>query len=389
MIAKVRSGESRSPCKSLLTFTSREVLRRRRARLAQIGVSVAALEADLVQEGACELFDRRGLVAGEQRSVGSLRANTIVDLSWLHSRRSNSNQTRPSCARSALHRSSAGFGAAARCAARTGGIVERRAEIVKRLWREDDPHEACAMMRAKKGGGACMADVSSLAVFVDFENLALGFQNRQGRFDIVRVLQRLVEKGKIIVKKGYADWSRYADYKRQLHESGLELIEIPRRAMTGKNSADIRLCVDAMDLCYSKEHIDTFVIVSGDSDFSPLVAKLKENGKRVIGLAMRKSTSDLLMNACDEFIFYEDLEHGEPAEAGLPGVAVPIEKRMFPVAARYPVALRRDHRYFVFVDDQGHDEAQQPSFVESTYGFTPSAIARRSANGGALEADHR
>ena len=138
-----------------------------------------------------------------------------------------------------------------------------------------------------------MPEVSSLAVFVDFENLALGFQDREGRFDIQRVLRRLVEKGKIIVKRAYADWSRYSDYKRALHEAGLELIEIPRRAMTGKNSADIRLVVDAMDMSYGKEHIDTFVIVSGDSDFSPLVAKLKENGKRVLGLAMRKSSSEL------------------------------------------------------------------------------------------------
>src|SRR5262245_6543504 len=172
-----------------------------------------------------------------------------------------------------------------------------------------------------------MADVSSLAVFVDFENLALGFQNRHGRFDIKRVLQRLVEKGKIIVKKGYADWTRYSDYKRQLHEAGLELIEIPRRAMTGKNSADIRLCVDAMDMCYAKEHIDTFVIVSGDSDFSPLVSKLKENGKRVIGLAMRKSTSELLVNSCDEFIFYEDLEKIEPPATAVSGLQLPREKQ--------------------------------------------------------------
>jgi uncharacterized protein (TIGR00288 family) len=209
-----------------------------------------------------------------------------------------------------------------------------------------------------------------MAVFVDFENLALGFQNRHGRFDIRRVLQRLVEKGKIIVKKGYADWSRYADYKRQLHESGLELIEIPRRAMTGKNSADIRLCVDAMDLCYSKEHIDTFVIVSGDSDFSPLVAKLKENGKRVLGLAMRKSTSELLVNSCDEFIFYEDLETPEPPE-DLPGIQVSTEKQeAFRLLIETLVALRRETSgslYSSMIKDT--IKRKQPSFVESTYGF--------------------
>src|SRR5438309_921414 len=147
----------------------------------------------------------------------------------------------------------------------------------------------------------------SLAVFIDFENLALGFQNRRDRFDIERVLERLVEKGKIVVKKAYADWSRFSVYTAPLHEAAIELIEIPRRAQSGKNSADIRLCVDAMDLAYSKEHIDTFAIVSGDSDFSPLVSKLKELGKHVIGLGMQESTSDLLRDNCDEFIYYEDL----------------------------------------------------------------------------------
>src|SRR6266576_5535215 len=148
---------------------------------------------------------------------------------------------------------------------------------------------------------------SSLAVFIDFENLALGFQNRRDRFDIVRVLERLVEKGKVVAKKAYADWSRFKEYTGPLHEAAIELIEIPKRSQTGKNSADIRLCVDAMDLAYSKDHIDTFVVVSGDSDFSPLVSKLKENGKPVIGLGMQQSTSDLLRDNCDEFIYYEDL----------------------------------------------------------------------------------
>src|SRR5580765_5006282 len=148
---------------------------------------------------------------------------------------------------------------------------------------------------------------SSLAVFIDFENLALGFQGRRERFDIVRVLERLVEKGKIVAKKAYADWNRFAPYTASLHEAAIELIEIPRRSQTGKNSADIRLCVDAMDLAYSKDHIDTFVVVSGDSDFSPLVSKLKELGKHVIGLGLADSTSKLLRDNCDEFIYYEDL----------------------------------------------------------------------------------
>ena len=145
-----------------------------------------------------------------------------------------------------------------------------------------------------------------LAMFVDFENIALGLRGKQV-FDVRMVLDRLLEKGRVIVKVAYADWSRFREYTGPLHENGIELIEIPRRQTTGKNSADIRLVVDAMDLCWSKEHIETFVIVSGDSDFSPLVAKLKENGKRVIGLGMRDSTSPLLANGCDEFIYYEDL----------------------------------------------------------------------------------
>jgi uncharacterized LabA/DUF88 family protein len=148
-----------------------------------------------------------------------------------------------------------------------------------------------------------------LAVFIDFENLALGWKEGGPAFEVRRVLERLLEKGKVIAKVAYADWSRFREHTTSLHENGIELIEIPRRATTGKNSADIRLVVDAMDLSWSKPHIDTFVIVSGDSDFSPLVAKLKENGKHVIGLGMKASTSPLLANGCDEFIYYEDLDH--------------------------------------------------------------------------------
>ena len=161
------------------------------------------------------------------------------------------------------------------------------------------------------------AEQPQIAVFIDFENIALGLRDASAPFEVRRVLDRLLEKGKVIAKVAYADWNRFREHTKSLHEHGIELIEIPRRESTGKNSADIRLVVDAMDLSWSKEHIDTFVIVSGDSDFSPLVAKLKENGKHVIGLGMKKSTSPLLANACDEFIYYEDLESGaEPAEAG-------------------------------------------------------------------------
>jgi uncharacterized protein (TIGR00288 family) len=148
----------------------------------------------------------------------------------------------------------------------------------------------------------------NLALFCDFENVALGVRDAKiPRFDIRLVLERLLLKGSIVVKKAYCDWDRYKEFKATMHEAAFELIEIPHARQSGKNSADIRMVVDALDLCYTKEHIDTFVIISGDSDFSPLVSKLRENAKMVIGVGVKNSTSDLLMNNCDEFIFYDDL----------------------------------------------------------------------------------
>jgi len=148
----------------------------------------------------------------------------------------------------------------------------------------------------------------NLAVFCDFENVALGVRDaKYDRFDIRPVLERLLVKGSIVVKKAYCDWERYKEFKTGMHEAAFEMIEIPHVRQSGKNSADIRMVVDALDLCYTKEHIDTFVIVSGDSDFSPLVSKLRENAKTVIGVGVKQSTSDLLMSNCDEFIFYDDL----------------------------------------------------------------------------------
>ena len=148
----------------------------------------------------------------------------------------------------------------------------------------------------------------NLAVFCDFENIALGVRDANyAKFDIRRVIERLLLKGSIIAKKAYCDWERYKEFKPTMHEAAFELIEIPHTRQSGKNSADIRMVVDALDLCYTKEHIDTFVIISGDSDFSPLVSKLRENAKAVIGVGVKSSTSDLLMNNCDEFIFYDDL----------------------------------------------------------------------------------
>lgn len=147
-----------------------------------------------------------------------------------------------------------------------------------------------------------------VAVFIDFENLALGAKDTpQGTFDIQLVLKRFLERGRLVYKRAYCDWSRFRQYTRAFHENGIELIDIPQTKMSGKNSADIRMVVDALDLCYAKQHIDAFALVTGDSDFSPLVSKLKENDKRVLGCGIKSSTSDLLISNCDEFIFYDDL----------------------------------------------------------------------------------
>jgi len=147
-----------------------------------------------------------------------------------------------------------------------------------------------------------------IAVFCDFENIAIGVrESNYEEFDIDKVLERLLLKGNIVVKKAYCDWARYQDFKPSMHEASFELIEIPHVRQSGKNSADIRMVVDALDLCYTKEHVDTFAIISGDSDFSPLVSKLRENNKMVIGVGVKNSTSDLLIANCDEFIYYDDL----------------------------------------------------------------------------------
>ncbi len=227
----------------------------------------------------------------------------------------------------------------------------------------------------------------SLAIFVDFENLALGFQGRRDRFEIARVLERLVEKGKIVAKKAYADWSRFGSYTAPLHEAAIELIEIPRRAQSGKNSADIRLCVDAMDLAYSKEHINTFVIVSGDSDFSPLVSKLKELGKHVIGLGMQESTSDLLRDNCDEFIYYEDL--GEtPALAPTINAQLPETKRKaFALLMESLLALRRENKEVLWSSMiKDTMKRKKPSFNEAYHGYrTFSELLEDAQREGLLE----
>ena len=156
---------------------------------------------------------------------------------------------------------------------------------------------------------------ATLAVFLDLENIALGARDaKYPSFDVAKVLERLLLKGHIVVKKAYCDFERYKEFKRGLHEAAFELIEIPHVRQSGKNSADIRMVVDALDLCYTKGHVDTFAIISGDSDFSPLVSKLRENAKTVIGVGVKNSTSDLFINNCDEFIYYDDLVRKEPSK---------------------------------------------------------------------------
>ena len=168
------------------------------------------------------------------------------------------------------------------------------------------------MTRAMQANG----ETRNMAVFCDFENVALGVRDaKYDKFDIGRVLERLLLKGSIVVKKAYCDWERYKAFKAVMHEAAFELIEIPHVRQSGKNSADIRMVVDALDLCYTKAHVDTFVIVSGDSDFSPLVSKLRENNKEVIGVGVKQSSSDLLINSCDEFIYYDDLVREDKSKA--------------------------------------------------------------------------
>src|SRR5204862_691319 len=172
---------------------------------------------------------------------------------------------------------------------------------------------------------------ATMAVFLDLENIALGAHEAGfPAFDIRKVLERLLLKGQIVVKKAYCDFERYKTFKRGLHEAAFEMIEIPHVRQSGKNSADIRMVVDALDLCYTKGHVDTFVIISGDSDFSPLVSKLRENAKTVIGVGVKSSTSDLFLNNCDDFIYYDDLVRSAPARG----------KRRPPASAGAPAAPR-------------------------------------------------
>ncbi|WP_175945605.1 NYN domain-containing protein [Burkholderia pyrrocinia] len=236
-------------------------------------------------------------------------------------------------------------------------------------------------------------DNVSMAVFCDFENVALGVRDaKYEKFDIQPVLERLLLKGSIVVKKAYCDWDRYKGFKASMHEASFELIEIPHVRQSGKNSADIRLVVDALDLCYTKSHVDTFVIISGDSDFSPLVSKLRENAKKVIGVGVKKSTSDLLVANCDEFIFYDDLvreqqrtlaKREQQQRAGNGGAKRPDEpSRKHDMDARKAEAIALAVETFDALASERDDvgkiwasvlksaiKRRKPDFNESYYGF--------------------
>ncbi len=227
----------------------------------------------------------------------------------------------------------------------------------------------------------------SLAVFIDFENMGLGFNNRRDRFEIAKVLERLVEKGKIVAKKAYADWSRFGMYTAAAARSGDRARGNPRRGMSGKNSADIRLVVDAIDLAYSKDHIDTFVIVSGDSDFSPLVSKLKELGKHVIGLGLADATSDLLRDNCDEFIYYEDLDRAPIIPVAV-NEEIPEKKRkVFGILLDSLLALRRENKEIIYSSMlKDTIKRKKPSFNEGYYGYrTFSELLEDAQRAGLLE----
>ncbi|MEI6535243.1 MAG: NYN domain-containing protein [Verrucomicrobiaceae bacterium] len=246
----------------------------------------------------------------------------------------------------------------------------------------------------------------TMAVFCDFENIAIGTREaKYDKLDITKVLERLLVKGHIVVKKAYCDWSRYEVFKKPMHEASFELIEIPHVRQSGKNSADIRMVVDALDLCYTKPHMDTFVIISGDSDFSPLVSKLRENNKTVIGVGVKNSTSDLFISNCDEFIFYDDLVRHEKKRAA--AVRKPAPQAAAKAAASSDAKPAGDPEKAVqlvmetaddIIEERGADEKlwgsmikqalrrKQPGFNERYHGFrTFRALLEAARDRGLLE----
>ena len=260
------------------------------------------------------------------------------------------------------------------------------------------------------------SDTRNMAVFCDFENLALGVREaKYERFDMKKVLERLLVKGSIVVKKAYCDWERYKEFKAPMHEAAFEMIEIPHIRQSGKNSADIRMVVDALDLCYTKSHVDTFVILSGDSDFSPLVSKLRENNKEVIGVGVKHSTSDLLIANCDEFIFYDDLVRKEPpkrqprkravvkpAPGAKPAVTEGADTDEAPVDDKTQKALDLlMNTYDALTGERGGDEKiwgsmikqamkrRNPGFNETYHGFKSfNSLLEEAAIRGLLKLEH-
>ncbi len=218
---------------------------------------------------------------------------------------------------------------------------------------------------------AAVEEERKIAMFCDLENVALGVRDSEvKRFDIHLVLERLLEKGKIIVKRAYADWERYSEFKVAFHEAAIELIDIPQRRYTGKNSADIKMVVDAMDLCYAKEHLDTFVILSGDSDFSPLVSKLKENNKYVIGIGVKNSSSNLLVDNCDEFIYYEDVWRDREKGPELTGLTKK-KAEAFSLLVDAILALQRENKDVLWGSMIKQTmQRKKPSFNEGYYGYS-------------------
>lgn len=214
-----------------------------------------------------------------------------------------------------------------------------------------------------------MTTENKIALFIDFENIAIGVTDaKHKKFEVSLLLERLLEKGKIVVKRAYCDWDRFPDYKRELHEAAIELIEIPSRTYSGKNSADIRMVVDAMDMAWAKEHINLFVVASGDSDFSPLVSKLKENDKFVIGVGVKNSSSHLLIDNCDEFIFYEDLVRVAPG----PKVVAKDKKQAeaFTLLIDSIKALMRENKEILWGSMVKQTmQRKKPTFNEEYYGY--------------------
>ena len=244
---------------------------------------------------------------------------------------------------------------------------------------------------------------ATMAVFLDLENIAIGAREAQyPAFDIRQVIERLLLKGHIVVKKAYCDFDRYKDFKRGLHEAAFELIEIPHVRQSGKNSADIRMVVDALDLCYTKSHVDTFVIISGDSDFSPLVSKLRENNKTVIGMGVKKSTSDLFINNCDEFLYYDDLVRVQPKLRPRRSSAKTAPSAPAPVADEARSHSLSPDRALDFVSqtldalraERGEDYEIRGSLIKQTIkrrnpGFNERAHGFRAFNDVLLEAEKR